>query len=258
MNQKRVAFIAFFIAFPIVAGVFPIKAASTARAAGDCPIMAADVGAVTAAAAQGLTAELAARKALLVRTISCAQADARTLQTNLNALTVSGDAKTIQVHLSGQLDDAMTFYNIELGKVDGTGIAGTQAVAREVLAWRDANYTPLAASVANLTLWAQNQNLFMIADGRLSKVKGVGSFIEQAAPNTDLESDLAAAETLMQSADDENHAALNAMLQSLPPDQTLSLIQQSLQSLSSAYQKFFDLSTVIQTLLSATPAQQGK
>lgn len=255
MNQRRVAFIAFFIALPIAAGAFLVKAAPVARADASCPIMASDIDAVTAAAAQGLTVELAARKALLIRTISCAQADAQTLQANLNTLAVDGDAKTIQAHLSGQLDDAMNFYNIELGKVDGTGIAGTKAVAAEVLAWRSANYDPLAASVANLTLWAQNQNLFSVADDRLNKVKGVSSFIEQAAPNTDLENDLATAETLVQSADSENQAALNAMLQSLPPDQALALIQQSLQSLSSAYQQFFDLSTLIQTLLSATPQQ---
>lgn len=249
MNQKRAAYIAFFIALPVAAGAFIAKAAP-ARAATGCPIMAADIDAVTAAAAQGLTAELSARKALLVRTIACAQVDAQTLQANLNSLAVNGDAKTIQAHLSGQINDATNFYDIELGKVDGAGIAGTKAIAGELLAWRSANYTPLAAAVANFTLWAQNQNLFAVADDRLGKMKGIGSFIEQAAPNTDLESDLATAETLVQTADSENRAAENAMLQSLPPDQALALIQQSLQSLSTAYQKFFDLSTVIQTLLS--------
>lgn len=243
---------------PLAAGVFVAGAAQTAHAQtqqaptdanASCAITSDDLATVTAAEAQGLLVELAARRALLTRTITCAKTEATTLQNNLNELSVSGDAKTIQSQLSGKLDDAANYYDLELGKVSGAGIAGTQAIAKEVLAWRASNYDPLAAQVADFTLWTGNQNLFATATARLRSIESIVSFVLQAGQNGNLQNDLGNAQSLMQTANNENAAAENALLQSLPPDQTLALIQQSLQSLSAAYQKFFDISTIVQTLL---------
>ncbi len=251
-----------FVALPLAAGVLlmavqPAHAQGTAEAAtpSPCTITSADLDAITAAAANGLLPELAARQALLVKTITCAKSDAQALQANLNALQVPADAVAIQSQLSGRLDDAVNYYNIELGKVGGVGIAGTKAIASEVLAWRSANYDPLVEQVNNFTLWNQNQELFTTGTARLRSIEGVVAFIEQAASNADLEKDLGNAQSLMQTASNENAAAETAFIQSAPPGQTLALIQQSLQSLSAAYQKFFDIATIVQTLLPA--ATQG-
>ena len=232
---------------PLATGIFLIGA--VARADESCTITSSDLDAVTAAGTQGLMAELAARRALLTKTIACAKADARTLQDNLNGLSINDDEKTLRSQLSGKLDDAMNYYDLELGKVSGAGLAGTRAIAQEVLDWRNANYDPLAAQVANFILWSENQNLFQTAENRLNRIRNIVAFVEQAAPQNDLQADFASAEALVQSASDENERAKTALLQSLPPDQSLALIQQSLQALSDAYQKFFDASTIIQTLL---------
>jgi hypothetical protein len=122
-----------------------------------------------------------------------------------------------------------------------------------VFAWRGNNYNFLAAQVANFTLWVKSQNLFETALARLRSVESIVSFLEQAGAQNELRSDLASAQVLVQDARNENDSVRNAFLQSLPPDQTLALIQQSLQSLSDAYQKFFDISTVVQTLLPTKP-----
>jgi hypothetical protein len=240
------------VVLPLTAGTL-LFAAQPARAAvsaaSSCTITSADLAQITAAQAQGLLAELSARKTLLIRTITCAKTDAQTLQTNLNAVTVTDNAATLKTQLSGKLDDAMNYYDIELGKVTNAGIAGTQKIAGEVLTWRASNYDPLAAQVANFTLWSENQALFGTGTARLQSIESVVAFVEQAAPNNALQSDLSGAQALMQTALDQNSQATNALLQSLPPDQALSLIQQSLQSLSDAYQTFFDISTVLQALL---------
>ena len=246
-------------AVPLAASVAETAHASALAPAPDaCTITTDDAAAIATAAAQGLSAELAARRALLTRVIGCAIADAQTLKANLNAASVQGGAaQNIQSQLSGQLDDAVTYYNLELGKVAQAGIGGTQGIARETLSWRSGNYDPLAARVSNFMLWAKNQALFDTAGDRLGQMKGVVSFIEQAAPNPELEADIASAESLIVAANSENMQAEQAQSQALPPDQVLALIQQSLQSLSDAYQKFSDISATVQTLLptnTATPA----
>jgi hypothetical protein len=80
-------------------------------------------------------------------------------------------------------------------------------------------------------------------------MENIVALIERAAPNRDLENDLANAQTFVAAANNENQAAKSALLQSLSPDQSLAHIQQSLQSLSDAYQKFFDIATIAETLL---------
>ncbi len=240
--------IAFLITLPVALGIF-LLVSRTARADASCVITPADLDAVTAAEAQGLVAELTARKALLTKTITCAKADVQTLEDDLNGLSTSDNAKTLQSQLSGKLGDAMNYYDLELEKVNGSGVAGTQAIAKEMLAWRASNYDPLAGQVANFILWSENQDLFSAAESRLQGIGNLVSLFTQAAPNNDLQSDFANAQALIQTASDENRAAEDALLRSLPPDQSLATIQQSLQSLSDAYQKFFDISTIVQALL---------
>jgi len=250
MKIFRTGILVVFASFLALVGPVASFAPKTARAAAsasaaNCTMTPADLSAVAAAAAQGLQAELAARKALLTRVITCAEHDARTSQANLNAMNLTGDAANIQSQLSGKLDDAINYYNLELGKLSQAGIAGTQAVARETLSWRQGNYDPLAAQVSNFILWAGN---------RLNQVKGLASFVDQAAPNPELEGDLATAESLIQTAQNENASAETALAQFVPPDQSLTLIQQSLQSLADAYQKFSDISATVQTLLPSAPS----
>ncbi len=241
--------IVFLITLPVALGIF-LHVARTANADASCVIAPADLDAVTAAEAQGLVAKLAVRKALLTKTITCAKADPQTLEDDLTSVSsTSNDAKTLQSQLLGKLGDAMNYYDIELGKVNGAGVAGTQAVAKEILAWRASNYDPLAGQVANFILWSKNQDLFSAAESRLQGIGNLVSLFTQAAPNNDLQSDFANAQALVQTARDENQAAEDAILRSSPPDQSLATIQQSLQSLSDAYQKFFDISTIVQTLL---------
>jgi hypothetical protein len=251
MRPTLAAGIVSFLALPLAAG-FLLVSVRTARADTNCIITSDDLAAITAAQAEGLLPELNARKVLLVRTITCAKADAQSLQNDLNGLATSGDTKTIQSQLSDKLNGAANYYDIELTKVDGAGISGTQSIAREVLDWRAANYEPLANQVANLTLWLQNQALFNTAKDRLNQMKSLVSFIGQVAPNADLQSSIGNAEATFQAASDENQAAKDALLRSLPPDATLALLKGSLQSLSDMYQKFFDISSVMQKLLSVT------
>lgn len=236
------AALAFII--PLAGGSF----AHNADAGVTCVVMQANLDEISSS--QTLAQELSLRKALLKRVLTCAKNDAQSLQANLNALQID-DAKDLQGRLSDKLNDAINYYDIELAKVGSLGIAGTQVIARESLAWRTSNYVPLAGQIANVILWSKNQNLFAAAKARLDQTARVVAFFESGAQNAALENALAAAESAYNAAADANADARSALVQFIPPDQSLDLVKHSLDLLSTTYQKFLDLSTVIQSLLSA-------
>jgi len=195
-----------------------------------------------------LQQELSIRKSLLSKTIQCAEADAIQAKANLDAASVDPGLEGLRNQWSDRLNDATAYYELELQKVNGAGISGTESIAKEVLAWRENNYTPLAVNVLNFITWSENQTLFTTAESRLAEVKNlITSPLFSESP--DVQNDFEDAAVSLRSAEDENTSAKNAFAQSLPPDQTLLFIQQSLDALSSTYQHFFDVSTLIQSLL---------
>ncbi len=197
-----------------------------------------------------VVAELALRKQLIGQVVACAQNEIASLRTFLGSAATSTSAETqIERQLQGRLDDASNFYTIELGKLGTAGIAGTKAVASDVLAWREGTYAPLAAQVNDFVLWSGNQELFATAESRMTQTQQAVSFLESASSNADLQNAFNAAYASFESAKNANAAAQNALQQSLPPDQTLVLIKQSLDSLQSTYQQFFSVSGIIQKLL---------
>ncbi len=222
--------------------------AATTTGAPDCTLSAA--GFAQLQAAQSVADELTIRKQLLGQTIACAVSDAQSLQTTLNAVSMpDSESAAIQSQLSGKLDDAVNFYNLESAKLNGAGISATEAIAQEIVAWRTANYDPLTGQINNLILWSQNQGLFNTAETRLTQTTQVVNFIESAAANNDLQGQLNAARSSLEDAQSENAAAETSLAQFQSPDQSLASIQQSLQSLADTYQKFSDLNTSIQALL---------
>ncbi|MDE2019202.1 MAG: hypothetical protein KGJ13_02525 [Patescibacteria group bacterium] len=198
--------------------------------------------------AEELKAELAARRQLLTITINCALEDAQTLQSNLNNLQVDPGFLNLQTQLSENLDTSINFYNIQLSKVPTAGIAATQTIAKDVLAWRESNYAPLAATVSNFVLWIKNQPLFTAADNRLGEIKNLAQSVP-FSDNTDLQTELQGAKSSLRAAEDANTLAKNSLAHPTYPDPSLGYIQQSLSSLSDTYQHFFNIASLVQTLL---------
>jgi hypothetical protein len=252
----------------IAATTTPIVVIATASAAtssvaapvvpsSDCGPTDADVAQIAAIqndptlnATQEITQELAMRKQLIAKTVSCAQGDVRALQKALAGTSVSGDAaNSIQTQLQSRLSDAANFYTLELSKLNGAGISGSESIARDILAWRTGTYTPLSGQVNNFILWAGNQNLFSTAQTRMNQTQQAVSFFENASTNSDLQNAFNAAYSSFQTAKGDNATAQAALAQALPPDQALMLIKQSLDALSDTYQKFFAVSDIVKTLL---------
>lgn len=227
-----------------------------AHAADECDITAGDIAQITAiqsnptlTPSEELTQELALRKTLVGETITCAEQEAQTFQTNLTDATVESDAQPLQAQLLSDLNGAMSYYKLELAKLNGVGIAGTEEIAQEVFAWRASTFLPESENVNNFILWAQNQNLFDTAETRMTETQREVSFLESASPDPGLQAAFDSAQSSFNDAENENAAAKAALAEGLSPDQTLSLIKQSLSSLSDTYQGFFNVSTEIDTIL---------
>jgi hypothetical protein len=235
-----------------------VNTASAASPTDICSITPADIAALQTiqnnpnlSPSDELSQELALRKQLLNTTISCAISEATALKAAINAANPDQNGQAIQAALSGKADDAITFYNIEAAKVNDAGIRATEAIAKEIAAWRDANYAPLEGDANNFLLWSDNQPLFDTAQNRLTQTERVVSFVENAGAGNAgaLATALSASQSAFSAAADTNAAADTSLAQLQPPSQSLALIQQSLQSLADAYQKFTDLNTLLQTLL---------
>lgn len=254
---------------PAHAETVPVAEAATANVADaavtntatastiDCGVTPADIAKIAAVEndptltpSEEVVQELAMRKQLIIKVVTCAQGEIGSLNASLLSAPTSTDAERgIGTQLLGRLDDAANFYVIELGKLGGAGIAGTKSVAGDVLAWREGTYAPLAGQVNDFVLWSGNQQLFSTAADRMTETQQAVAFLESASNNADLQAAFDDAYASFQTAENENSAAETALQQSLPPDQTLVLIKKSLDSLQTTYQQFFKVSDIIQKLL---------
>lgn len=226
-----------------------------ARAAG-CDIAQSDIDAITAVRNDptldplaAVKAELAIRKELVGRTIGCAEQEALGLQGVLAAAPAVSGADVLRSQLGDKLNESLNFYAIERGKLLTAGIAGSQAVAKELLAWRNNSWSVVAGQVSNFVLWSNNQSLFDTARNRMDQTGRTAAFLDGISANIGLETAVNTARAAMNAANGTNDAAKSALLQFLPPDQSLVLIKQSLEGLSLTYKDFSAVNDLMKQLL---------
>ena len=254
-----VVFVSGFLGAPVAYAATTtahVAATTPATTADECGITQADVAQITAvqndptlAYADEIKQELVLRKLLVGETIDCAQREVQMLQASLASTSAPSSAQQLQSQLAGDLNEATGFYDNELAKLNVVGLAGTKEIAQEVLTWRAGTFLPLSENVNNFILWAQNQNLFSMAQTRMTQTQRAVSFIEGATPNPALQTALNSAQSSFNDAQTENTAAEQALTQDLSPDQTLGLIKQSLSSLSDTYGGFSNVSTIVSGIL---------
>jgi hypothetical protein len=257
MKYQKVFILSAFFVLLFVAGAFGVAGFQTKTAlADDCGVTSADIAQITAiqnnpnlTSSQELTEELALRKQLVGLTITCAEQEVQTLQINLQNAPTSTQTQVLESQLAGDLNDASNFYTIELTKLNGVGIAGSEAIAGEVFSWRQSTFAELSENINNYILWSQNQSLFDTAETRMNQTQRAVSFLEGASPNPDLQTAFDAAASSFSTAQSENAEAKAALAEGLSPDQSLLLIQQSLASLATTYQNFSTVGEIINTIL---------
>ena len=127
------------------------------------------------------------------------------------------------------MSGAISYYDLQLQKVNEVGISGTESIAKETLVWRQNNYAPLAQNVLNFVTWSTNQTFFTAAENRLVQIKTwLSSPLFSESP--DVQNDYEEAAASLKTAEDQNTAAKNAFAQSLSSGSTAYFIEQSLDS----------------------------
>lgn len=259
--MKKAFFSVFIVGFSVFFLSLIAHAAATTTVneqvldSGGCGITQDDLSAVKAIQnnalldySDELEQELIARRNLLSKTIQCAEADAKQAKINLAGTVIDPSLENLKNQWLSRFDDTISYYDLQLQKVGEVGISGTESIAKEVLVWRENNYAPLAENVLNFVMWSRGQILFSTAQSRLAQIGNLaGSPL--FSENTDVQNYYEEATVSLRSAEDQNAATKNAFAQSLSPNQSLVFIEQSLNSLSSTYQYFFDISGLVQSLL---------
>ena len=196
-----------------------------------------------------LLAELELRKTILKNTLDCALMDAQKLKATAQSLPEDDPALVpLKKLYLNRLDEALSYYSTQRGRISDLGLQGSKDLARNIGEWRSGNYGPLADTIGNLVLWIKNQSLFPTAENRYAQVdknlKGL-NLNEESEVQTLLNqarADLTAAEDL-------NVRAKTALVTHEKPDETGTLLKQSLDKLSATYQDFFDITQAVKKIV---------
>jgi len=186
--------------------------------------------------------ELSARTSLLSSVIGCAREDIIDLKNQMLAEDIGSDyIGTTKERVVESLDEAIRFYDSKRGSLKDQGIQGTKDLAREIKAWRDNNYDQLSGRVKNFTLWNSNQPLFKKASDRLSQSQFVVTSLK-VLENEDSEKIYYDAKVKLETAENLNNKAGDAIANGIASEETFGIIKDSLEALSNTYNNFFEIS----------------
>jgi hypothetical protein len=199
-----------------------------------------------------VVAELKIRQEALNAVLDCGLKDVANLKSQLEQEKISDSnskAQLIQNQYLGQLQQANDFYNQEKARVSGLGILGTKQLAAEILNWKQNTYDSQSEKIVDFILWLRNQKFIGIVQQRLN---AFSHYLNtwNLMDNPEIQSSFSDAQKNFQSAQDLNTRIGNDFYNQNfnLPDMTQS-IKISLESVSAAYQNFFDLQKEIQKIL---------
>lgn len=258
MNTKRIAaYISMCAAFSLAALVFIMD---TPRAhAKECLLTQTDLEPLflrrNVEATPYDIGQARIRRALLSRTMLCARAEAETLRTRVAGAAVP-ELLSAKVQLLRRLDEALAYYESQEALVANLGAEGVRIFSRDLLSWRNGNWTPLAKTAANFFLWMDNQRLVRAAQNRLDQMSRTAAFLK-LIENKNAQSDWDAARRSFAEAEKIHEEARRGLEQFDAPGNTLDLIKKALGSLKETYSHLADLSKDIQVLISEPGEQRA-
>ncbi len=197
-------------------------------------------------------AELKIRQEALGAVLDCGLKDVADLKSQLDQETVSASdskAQSIKNQYLDQLRQANDFYAQEKSRIGDMGILGTKQLAAEILNWKQNTYNSQSEKIVDFILWLRNQKFIGVVQGR---VDAFGRYLKiwNLSDNPEIQSSFSDAQKNLQSAQ-----GLNSQIRDDFYGQNFSLpdltqsIKNSLESISAAYQDFFDLQKEIQKIL---------
>ncbi len=191
-----------------------------------------------------LSEELRIRRGLLTSVLNCASSEIKTLQGNLKDTTPDAGLQKIQGRFSSQLESATRYYNEQKPKIDLLNIIETKILARSILEWREINYAPVAQKIESFVTWKKNHELVIAAKERFTQI--IRTIENLKLGNyEDIKKFLKDAQSNLDQAAQYNELAKQVFINLELRDDSLRLVRASLQELSTAYERFFDISQAV-------------
>ncbi|MEK7507934.1 MAG: hypothetical protein AAB602_02530 [Patescibacteria group bacterium] len=203
---------------------------------------------------QKIQKELILRKDLISNTLACAIEEASALKTDVDKLGSAGPER-IWFKISSLLENSIEYYKLQLTKVPNLGLEGSRYFSKDLLVWRRGNYVPIAKTASNFIVWSENQNLFRAAQNRLDQISGAVTILK-LIENESIQVKWNKASSIFRAALTENQNAKRGLENLDSPEETLTSIKLSLESLSETYKILYDLVVEINELTSKI--QQSK
>lgn len=199
---------------------------------------------------EGIKKELLSRKELLSSSIDCAKLDVESLKESL-LKSPENVSDNLKENLLSSLDEALRYYDQKKSALNELGIQGVKDTARDILAWRDNNFSVLAKRIKNYLVWQENQDIFTKTEERLKQINSLISSLKMIE-DSDLQNVLHKASGNLLNAKEENNKAKSSLERNLNSEEVLSSMKKSLDYLSNTYGNFLEISDRISEIIPRT------
>ncbi len=197
---------------------------------------------------QKLQKELAARKELIGTVIDCAVEEASALKAKVDTF-ANTETEDTGYKISNLLGNAIEYYKLQLGNVPNLGLEGSRYFSKDLLAWRQGNYAPIAKTASNFIVWSENQTLLSTAQSRLDQTNGTITLLKVIETES-IQKKWGEINGLFANALQANQNAKEDLRNFDPPEKTLASIKLSLEDLSGTYKMLYALVEEINALTS--------
>jgi hypothetical protein len=193
-------------------------------------------------------AELNARREILDILVNCSAEEALKMQLSLREMTTKDDEISfVKAQFSNRYGSAFEFYDVRKRLIAELDLQGSKDMAKEIKEWRAENYLSLSEETTNLILWIKNQELFVTARGRMDRItETVKRFNLQDDENMAKLLEETTAELVK--AEEQNNEAKSA-IKAGEAEEASAKVKESLETLSSVYKKFLQISADIKKFL---------
>jgi hypothetical protein len=188
------------------------------------------------------------RRELLRKVIDCGAEEIRELQTTLRALPEDKGTDRLRSQLLEGLNEALPYYELQRKKIDDLTIRESRDLARILREWREAHYAPIVERIVNFVLWTKNQDLFRTAQKRFDHISQTVNNLK-LTQTEEIRMRFEKAEGSLSEASELNRKVKRALEQPDPHNDALTLLKNSLETLSATYQDFLNLGEAVKKIL---------
>jgi len=178
--------------------------------------------------------ELTLRKNILYGILDCLSTSTEKLKSNYDSLPFVQAAQNLRTRFLDEIKGNNFFYAEKRKELNMANLSDTKSIAKELLTWKKNHENNLLAA-SYFTLWAGSQDFLKRAEDRLAQINGL--ILKQNDQNN-----LGKAKNSLSLSESLNISAQESFERSVPPDDSLALIKQSLEKMYDSYRYFIKIS----------------